>query len=192
MQSQLNDLLAEEAEARKEAIRDEMIKDIESQTEELNDQLDAVNNSLNTIIAAIVAASKEGADVSYRFTDDGGFVLTINGEDFKPYAEGGLVDYTGPAMVHGTPSNPEAFLDAGDTKNMRALLNAIDFMMNSPINTQAQTESINTDNSVVIENINIQTNELNNQQDFRQSGQIFAEEFAKAIRQRGININVKK
>ena len=65
-------------------------------------------------------------------------------------------------------------------------------MMNSPINTQAQTESINTDNSVVIENINIQTNELNNQQDFRQSGQIFAEEFAKAIRQRGININVKK
>lgn len=31
------------------------------------------------------------------------------------YKQGGLVDYTGPAIVHGTPSKPEAFLNAKQT-----------------------------------------------------------------------------
>lgn len=35
------------------------------------------------------------------------------------YASGGLVDYTGPAWVDGTPSKPEAFLSAEDTQMMR-------------------------------------------------------------------------
>jgi hypothetical protein len=30
----------------------------------------------------------------------------------KKYKEGGLVNYTGPAWVDGTPGNPEAFLNA--------------------------------------------------------------------------------
>ena len=47
-------------------------------------------------------------------------------------------------------------------------------------------------NSIAIGSINISTNQLNTSQDFRSAGQIFAEEFAKAIRQRGINTNVKK
>lgn len=33
----------------------------------------------------------------------------------KPYKTGGLVDYTGPALVHGTKSKPEAFLNAEQT-----------------------------------------------------------------------------
>jgi len=39
-------------------------------------------------------------------TPDGTFV----------YAKGGLVDYTGPAWVDGTPAQPEAFLSAKDTQ----------------------------------------------------------------------------
>lgn len=35
------------------------------------------------------------------------------------FSEGGLVDYTGPAIVHGTPSKPEAFLNAEQTKQIR-------------------------------------------------------------------------
>lgn len=34
------------------------------------------------------------------------------------YATGGLVDFTGPAWVDGTPTKPEAFLSAKDTANM--------------------------------------------------------------------------
>jgi len=36
----------------------------------------------------------------------------------KRYLGGGLVDYTGPAIVDGTPEKPEAFLNAEDTRNI--------------------------------------------------------------------------
>lgn len=36
----------------------------------------------------------------------------------KKYASGGLVDYTGPAWVDGTPNKPEAFLSPEDTQNI--------------------------------------------------------------------------
>lgn len=38
------------------------------------------------------------------------------------YANGGLVDYTGPAWVDGTPMKPEAFLSAEDTALIRGFL----------------------------------------------------------------------
>jgi len=40
---------------------------------------------------------------------------------YNKYAKGGLVDYTGPAWVDGTASDPEAFLSATDTKNFMEL-----------------------------------------------------------------------
>ena len=36
----------------------------------------------------------------------------------KKYAAGGLVNYTGPAWVDGTPAKPEAFLNAQDTQRI--------------------------------------------------------------------------
>ena len=38
----------------------------------------------------------------------------------KGYSEGGIVDYTGVAVVHGTPKKPEAFLNAEQTAQIRA------------------------------------------------------------------------
>lgn len=40
---------------------------------------------------------------------------------FTQYKTGGMVDYTGPAWVDGTPSKPEAFLSASDTENIAKL-----------------------------------------------------------------------
>lgn len=37
---------------------------------------------------------------------------------FNKYAQGGLVNYTGPAWVDGTPNKPEAFLNSEDTKRI--------------------------------------------------------------------------
>ena len=37
------------------------------------------------------------------------------------FKKGGIVDFTGPAMVHGSKSKPESFLDAEDTKNIANL-----------------------------------------------------------------------
>ena len=41
----------------------------------------------------------------------------LNG-DYKIFKTGGLVNYTGPAWVDGTPSKPEAFLSAQDTERI--------------------------------------------------------------------------
>ena len=43
----------------------------------------------------------------------------------KKYANGGIVDYTGPAWVDGTPTNPEAFLSVEDTRNIQTLTNIL-------------------------------------------------------------------
>lgn len=39
----------------------------------------------------------------------------MGGHKVKRYAQGGMVDYTGPAWVDGTPDRPESFLNAEDT-----------------------------------------------------------------------------
>ena len=47
---------------------------------------------------------------------------------YGSYAEGGYVDYTGLAMVHGTPFRKESFLDAEDTENVRAMLDGFKYI----------------------------------------------------------------
>ena len=43
-------------------------------------------------------------------------------EKLYGFSEGGLVDYTGPAIVHGTPARPEGFLNAEQTAQIRDAL----------------------------------------------------------------------
>lgn len=192
LMSQLEDLRQEEEDARKEAAREALITSIDEQVEALNTQLDTVNDSLNAILQAIT-----NGDFKIETNETTGEVklLKKDGDEWieHKFANGGLVDYTGPAWVDGTPSDPEAFLSAADTKNMRALLDAIQMTLDSKTAIIRNTGTFDSaTENIHIENINIQTNELNNSQDFRTSGQAFADEFAKAIRQRGMNINVKR
>ena len=57
--------------------------------------------------------------------------LMWNKEKFyKRYANGGLVNYTGPAWVDGTPSIPEAFLSADDTRNFQELAKILQSVLN--------------------------------------------------------------
>lgn len=48
------------------------------------------------------------------------------------YSNGGYVDYTGVALVHGSPSAPEAFLSADDTALVRSMLDAWQLVMARP------------------------------------------------------------
>lgn len=75
-----------------------------------------------------------GKNVSFKVHDEQGGRILISGTDGKgqkidkrwvpkryfQYANGGLVDYTGPAWVDGTKANPEAFLSAEDTKLLKS------------------------------------------------------------------------
>ena len=182
LMSQMEDLRKEEEQARKEAARDALIESIDSEIDATNERLDKVNDSLNTIINLLSNG---------QFTVDANGNLILD-ENAKPFSTGGLVDYTGPAIVHGSPSSPEAFLSAQDTKNMQLLFAALNDIMTKSATVNGNADIGGGANNITVENINISTNELNNNQDFRTAGQIFAEEFGKAIKQRGLNINVKK
>lgn len=46
-------------------------------------------------------------------------------KEWGVFKHGGLVNYTGPAWVDGTPTQPESFLDAADTENLRNLTDAL-------------------------------------------------------------------
>lgn len=192
LMSQLEELRKEEESARKEAAREQLITSIDEQVEALNTQLDQVNDSLNAILQALTSGEFK---IETDATTGEVKLLKKDGEDWveHKFAKGGLVDYTGPAWVDGSPSDPEAFLSAADTKNMRTLLDAIQLILDGKTAIARNVGSFEGSiDNIRIENINIQANELNSEQDFRASGNAFAEEFAKAIRQRGININVKR
>ena len=51
-------------------------------------------------------------------------------DQYHYFATGGLVDYTGPAWVDGTPSNPEAFLSATDTRLIREFIDLATLQLN--------------------------------------------------------------
>lgn len=104
----------------------------------------------------------------------------------RAYKEGGLVPYTGIAMVHGTPSAPEAFLSSQDTRNFEAFKAVLQASL-SRVGNQTYN-----DVPVTIENINIHTDQLNNNQDFRKAGLQFGSSFKEALRERGITVNLKR
>ena len=166
---QLEDLNKEEAETRRQEMRDNLTKNIDKHVESIDEK-----------IGALSGMSKEELSSEARKL----------GYSVPKFANGGLVNYTGPAWVDGTKSKPEAFLDSYDTKLIQELVDLL------RIDSGSLTRSLLVDGgsseSFIIQTLNIVTNELNNEQDFRKSGQIFAEEFTKAIRERGINRNVKK
>ena len=58
------------------------------------------------------------------------------------YAKGGLVDYTGPAWVDGTPSKPEAFLSASDTANIAKLRDILSKTFNSNSYSSSNASSV--------------------------------------------------
>jgi hypothetical protein len=116
------------------------------------------------------------AIASYGYNTD-----RSNGEGHK-YAEGGLVNYTGPAWVDGTPSKPEAFLDAVDTANIANLAQGLRAMMTGSFGVENSKDN----NTVTINELNIN---VNGGTDGQAIGQGAADGFMKAIRDLGININ---
>ena len=55
----------------------------------------------------------------------------INNRDLIGFRQGGLVDFTGPTMVHGSKNKPEAFLNAEDTKNIAEFKDILKDIMSS-------------------------------------------------------------
>lgn len=78
---------------------------------------------------------------------------------YKKFKLGGLVNYTGPAWVDGTPSRPESFLSADDTENIAAFTNVLSSLrelLDFTTYSQNQTISNTSHNNTTIEvNVNV-------------------------------------
>ena len=112
----------------------------------------------------------------------------------KPYAEGGVNDYTGLAMLHGTPAKPEGILNAEDykawkqdIKTTNLLYNALATVSTAQRNAAAAANSIGSQNAGVnIENavVNMNTT-IANDYDARRAGEQALEQMLTIARKSG-------
>lgn len=95
-----------------------------------------------------------------------GMVKLFNAQ-YSKYKNGGYVNYTGPAWVDGTPTKPEAFLNAADTQRMEALIGVLQQLgtgLKSPTVSSNPTSN-QTSNSIQVE---INVDELSSEYDVEQ------------------------
>jgi hypothetical protein len=93
-----------------------------------------------------------------------------------------MVDFTGPAMVHGSRTSPEAVLNPEQTQMFMGLRDTL-----SNLSLDGSSGS-----SINIEAITIKTESMNNNQDFNRAGEVLAEAFQSAINRRGVTVNTKR
>ena len=110
------------------------------------------------------------------------------------YSSGGLVDYTGPAIVHGTPSKPEAFLNAEQTALFGKLGETLMIMSSQGMFGRLNDISASTiNNNLTIENFDITINaDMKDDQDLYETGNNLADAFFERIQASGIPVNIKK
>lgn len=136
--------------------------------------VDSAVNTINSFLNAI-------NNPTYNATDK-------NKKMYK-FASGGLVDYTGPAWVDGTPQRPEVFLSPKDTENIRAMLDAFNYVrVASPFVPSA---SMLSSNNTQVGDINITINqaELKDDADFDEVARRVGQAFTKELSKRGLNLS---
>lgn len=104
------------------------------------------------------------------------------------YKYGGLVDYTGPAWVDGTPSDPEAFLSAPDTKMIRELIDYLHYVP-TPYMTRYDPSMFNNTNSSNIESIVVNINEasISDDADIENLANRIGEQFTRELEKQGLS-----
>lgn len=103
------------------------------------------------------------------------------------YATGGMVDYTGPAWVDGTPERPEAFLSAEDTERIgeaAKILSDIPWINRDTDNTSVVT---NNGGDVSVE-INLNIDHISSDTDIDEMIQRVKDEIVDVARPEGTNV----
>lgn len=103
------------------------------------------------------------------------------------FSSGGLVDFTGPAMVHGTPSKPEGFLSVEDTATVRALIDQFAYIRNMPIMSTIPGSMFNNSSTVGDVNITINQAEINSDQDIDELAKKIGRSFTRQLSRNGFN-----
>ena len=105
------------------------------------------------------------------------------------YSQGGLVDFTGPVMVHGSKSKPEGFISAEDTALLKSTIfssnnNVLRDFINALENRSNSNANIETAPNVVIEEVNLEiaSGTIANDYDAKRAGEKILEEMVKISR----------
>lgn len=109
----------------------------------------------------------------FSFSSDGSIIGNIGrniiNSSIRPYANGGVNDYTGLAMLHGTKSNPELILNNADAAKLYNMIHNSSFtdtmmekqygnlLKSIPVNKS--NSSSNTNNSINISHMEVKAND---------------------------------
>ena len=104
------------------------------------------------------------------------------------FAEGGLVDYTGPAWVDGTKTKPESFLDAEDTSLLRAMLDGWKHVRNLPFMSNISgVADRGSDMSIGEVNVTLNEAQFNTDDDYETIAQKVGAAFTKELAKQGFS-----
>ena len=107
----------------------------------------------------------------------------------KAYSTGGLVDYTGLAMVHGSYAKPEAFLNAEQTAMFASLASGLQtYYSRLGYNNNAEIQT----SGVTIENFTVAVDATLTNDNVAQTGESLADALLDGLRRTGISVNMKK
>ena len=106
----------------------------------------------------------------------------------KSYSLGGYADYTGLAMVHGSPTRPEAFLNADDTALVRAFLDAAHYIsVNMGMSSIDEAMFGSSSNSIGEVNVTINEATISSDQDIEELASRVGESFTKQLSMSGFH-----
>ena len=105
------------------------------------------------------------------------------------YSQGGLVDFAGPVMVHGSKNKPEAFLSAEDTALLKSTIfnsnnNVLEDLITASEKRSNSNANIVTAPNVVLEEVNLEiaSGTIANDYDAKRAGEKILEEMVKISR----------
>lgn len=100
----------------------------------------------------------------------------------KKYARGGLIDYTGPAWVDGTPGTPEGILNPEQTKLFQQLISSLETIsVKAPSIPDAMYSAGAQAQNVTFGDIILQIDKLDKDQDYEETADKIMDIMAKRI-----------
>lgn len=113
----------------------------------------------------------------------GGYTGWFRKKDLTPYKTGGIADFTGPAWLDGTKSNPELILNARDTENFIALKDILSSIMDRK-GLQNNTQSVGD----MYFNIDINVDEISSDYDVEDLSRKIKQELTDSAMYRNVNL----
>lgn len=113
----------------------------------------------------------------------GGYTGWFRKKDLTAYKTGGIADFTGPAWLDGSKSNPELILNARDTENFIALKDILSSIMDRK-GLQNNTQSVGD----MYFNIDINVDELSNDYDVENLSRKIKQELTDSAMYRNVNL----